>query len=99
MIDLLWLAMGWMLAGIAIAWIIGGASRSEESASLRDHGQALVLLRGGSHASSHTSGRFATHGGRERRLGDWRVFVTAVQASGSNAPAIPRSDSGSSGRG
>ena len=90
MIDLLLLAIGWMLAGIGIAWIIGGASRSEEEiTSLRRDSQGLVLLRGRNHAGADTGG-ITRSGARERRLGDWRVFLTVVAPAGSKAPATPR---------
>ncbi len=91
MIEFLLLAIGWMLAGIAIAWIIGGASRSEEEiVSLRPDSQRLVPLRGRNHAGADTGGIFPTPGARERRLGDWRVFLTVVAPSGNKAPATPR---------
>ena len=100
MIDLLLIAIGWMLAGIGIAWIIGGASRSEEEiTSLRRETHGLVLLRGGNPAGADTGGIFPTFGARDRRLGDGRVFVTMVAASGSKAPATPRVNARSSGGG
>ena len=91
MIDLLLLAIGWMLAGIGIAWIIGGAARSEEEiTSFRRDSRGLVLLSGGNHAGADTGAISPASGARERRLGDWRVFVTRIPPSGSKAPTTPR---------
>jgi hypothetical protein len=99
MIDLLLLATGWMVAGLGIAWIIGGASRSEELALLRGGSHGRVLLRGGNYVRTDSSASLPTSAARERRLGDWRVFVTMRSPLGSKAPVMPRGNSRSSGRG
>ena len=73
MIDLLLLATAWLLAGVGIAWIIGGAARGEEIASLRHDRHGLALVCGEDRTGRDAGEPFPAPAGRARRLGDLRV--------------------------
>ena len=79
MIEALELALAWLGAGIGIAWIVGGASRSDLPARPSGARPRLLLLHGGRHA-----------GTRRQPAGTPERAVRSVQAGSyrQRAPAI-----------